>query len=95
MKKRWVGVGILIVLGAGFELSQLFGETTAFTSFVSNSIFKNNLHPVVPGELYRSSQMSPEDMHATIRSLGLKSVVDLRFGKEEPGEVTRSMRRTS
>lgn len=46
----------------------------------------SNIHEVVPGQLYRSAQLSPRHLLSTIKKRGIKSILNLRepeFGKEE------------
>jgi len=37
-----------------------------------------NIHETVPGELYRSAQLSPDELTNTIHRYGIKSVINLR-----------------
>ncbi len=48
-----------------------------------NLIFNSNLDEVIPGKVYRSAQMTPHKLRETIRSLRLKTVINLRGGKDE------------
>src|SRR5439155_14271303 len=43
----------------------------------------DNLHPVVPGSVYRSAQLSPTALAAVIRQKGLRTVVNLKGGGPE------------
>jgi protein tyrosine phosphatase (PTP) superfamily phosphohydrolase (DUF442 family) len=43
-------------------------------------LFRNNLHAVIPGEVYRSAQPSPEELRQLVATLGLRSVVSVRGG---------------
>jgi protein tyrosine phosphatase (PTP) superfamily phosphohydrolase (DUF442 family) len=46
-------------------------------------LLDDNLHTVIPGELYRSAQLAPESLDREIERLGLRSIVNLRGdGKE-------------
>jgi uncharacterized protein (TIGR01244 family) len=63
---------------------QMLTDTTYFTSFAANFIFAHNLHSVVPGRFYRSAQMSREALEKTIRTYGIKTVIDLRLDQDEP-----------
>lgn len=79
---------ILIVLFAavlGLEAFQLLTEDTSFTSSVANLLVKHNLHEVVPGKFYRSGEMVPSELADVVKSNGIKTVIDLRYGVEEPG----------
>ncbi len=64
--------------------TQLFTDSTKVTSYLANTLFANNFHEVVPDRFYRSAQMSHEDLTETIKKNGIKTVIDLRLGKEEP-----------
>jgi protein tyrosine/serine phosphatase len=43
----------------------------------------DNFRPVVPSRVYRSGQLSPEELDERIRSYDLKSIVNLRGEKED------------
>jgi len=47
------------------------------------SLFGDNFRAVVPERVYRSGQLSPEDLEERIRRHGLKSIVNLRGEKED------------
>jgi len=38
---------------------------------------KDNLHEVIPGELYRSSQLPPSHLELIVKSYGIKTIVNL------------------
>ncbi len=61
---------------------QGFAETTYFTSFVANFLFKNNLHEIVKDRFYRSAEMSRSDLADTITRNHLKTVIDLRLNDD-------------
>jgi protein tyrosine phosphatase (PTP) superfamily phosphohydrolase (DUF442 family) len=44
----------------------------------------SHLHAVVPGRCYRCAQPSPEDLRMAARTLGIRSVVNLRGFDERP-----------
>jgi len=44
-----------------------------------------NFHEVVPGELYRSAQPSPERLAAYQREFGIKTIINLRGAKQGRG----------
>jgi protein tyrosine phosphatase (PTP) superfamily phosphohydrolase (DUF442 family) len=50
---------------------------------VHTFLFEDNLHTVVPGQIYRSAQPSAADLEALIRRLHLRSVLNLRGDAEE------------
>ena len=89
-KSRIALIGLLVVVLA--LIPQMIGDTTYVTSAVSNILFENNLHEVVPGRFYRSGQMSREDLDATIRKYGIKSVIDLRLKTDSSTESSISER---
>ncbi|MFN8389013.1 MAG: tyrosine-protein phosphatase [Bdellovibrionota bacterium] len=64
-------------------IPQMVSETTYYTSFAANFLFRNNLHEVVPSKLYRSAEMSREDLKDTISKYGIKTVVDLRLNADD------------
>ncbi len=43
-----------------------------------NSFVANNLHVVVPGQIYRASQMSGPSLERVIQHLGIRTVINLR-----------------
>ena len=47
------------------------------------SLFGDNFRAVVPDRVYRSGQLSPEELEDRIRRHGLKSIVNLRGEKED------------
>ena len=44
--------------------------------------WRGNFHPVIPGELYRSAQPSPDRIAAYQQQFGIKTIVNLRGGKK-------------
>lgn len=46
--------------------------------------FDENFHTVIPSEVYRSAQPSPEALERRIKELGLRSVINLRGESKEP-----------
>jgi hypothetical protein len=59
---RGVGLGVLICIAV----------------LLVNSFLGNNLHVVVPGQIYRSSQMSGPSLERVIGQLGIRTVINLR-----------------
>lgn len=76
---------VLLLAAAAFEIFQLSTESTAFTSLAANFIFKHNFHEVVPGRLYRSAAMSPEDLIGLMHEHKIASVIDLRRDADDNG----------
>lgn len=82
MKKSWIALACVGLVALPF-VPQIAGETTYFTSFAANFIFKNNLHEIVPGRFYRSGQMNPKDLTETIQEHQIKTVIDLRLAVDD------------
>src|SRR5262249_9730162 len=55
---------ILLLLATGGE---------AYRVFVGS-----NFHPVIPGRVYRSAQLSPEELQQRLQAKGIRTVVNLR-----------------
>jgi uncharacterized protein (TIGR01244 family) len=70
---------LLLVLGS-FEIYQLTTESTSFTSSIAHVVFANNLHEVVPGKFYRSSEVKVRDFIPEVKRLGVHTVIDVRLG---------------
>lgn len=64
--------------------SQILTESTWFTSSLSYIFTTNNFHEVKKGELFRSGELSKEDLERTIKEHGIKTIIDLRKGGDEP-----------
>jgi len=45
-------------------------------------LFRGNFHTVIPNEVYRSAQLSPEALERRIRELSLRSVINLRTNEK-------------
>lgn len=74
-----VPLSLLVIL-----VPQIVGDTTVVTSYLANLLFRNNLHEVSAGRFYRSGEMSHKDLQQTIKELGIKTVIDLRWASDEP-----------
>jgi uncharacterized protein (TIGR01244 family) len=61
------------------ECVQLVSDDTSFTSSFTHVLFANNLHEIEPGILYRSAEMSDDDLQRVIREEKIGTVLDLRF----------------
>lgn len=79
--------GALLVLLVGAIGYQMASESTYFTSYAANALFRNNFHEVVPGRLYRSAQMPRGDLVRTVQEHGIKSVIDLRLMSDTTDET--------
>lgn len=84
VRLRWLVPAAVLVAAVGYQMGT---ESTYFTSYAANALFRYNFHPVVPGRFYRSSQMSREALARTIREHGIKSVIDLRLMADAPDET--------
>ena len=83
---KYIGLGLLaivVIAVLAFEWEQLTGEDTHFTSSIAHLLFHNNLHAVVEGKVYRSAEMPAADLEKVIREKGIKTVLDVRLGKDE------------
>ncbi|MCC6954862.1 MAG: tyrosine-protein phosphatase [Deltaproteobacteria bacterium] len=78
----------VLVLVIGFELMQIAGEDTTFTSALSNIAFRNNFHTVVEGRFFRSAEMPPDELERVYREHGVRTVLDLRLGAENAEALT-------
>ncbi len=77
---------LFVVFALGALGYQATSDSTYFTSFVANAVFRDNFHEVVPGRFFRSAQMTRDAMTRTVREHGIKSVIDLRLQDDEPDE---------
>lgn len=80
----WLIPAALVVFALGYQMG---GESTYFTSYAANALFRYNFHEVVPGRLYRSAQMPRAELTRTVREHGIKSVIDLRLTADAPDET--------
>jgi protein tyrosine phosphatase (PTP) superfamily phosphohydrolase (DUF442 family) len=55
-------VGVLVVIGI----------------IVVNDTFCGNIHTVIPGQVFRSAQLSPEQLDSVCREKGIRTVINLR-----------------
>ena len=65
---------VVAILGAISVALVIAGPLRSF-------VFDSNLHPVVPGQIYRSAQPSEGDIDRWVPEFGLRSVVNLRGAK--------------
>src|SRR5713226_6303083 len=56
----------------------LLGLSLAVAVEAGRVLFGRNLHEVVPGEVYRSGQLSGASLEKVVRTYGIRSVVNLR-----------------
>ena len=50
---------------------------------VAYLLLRNNIHPVIPGQVYRSAQLTPTRLAELIKSKKIKSVINLRGANPE------------
>ncbi len=79
--RRWVVLAAVLILMLGYQMGS---DSTYFTSYAANALFRNNFHEVVPGRLYRSAQMPRDELTRAVREHGIKSVIDLRLTADAP-----------
>jgi len=72
----------VFLIGAA-ETYQLTTESTSFTSSFAHVLFSNNLHEIVPSEIYRSSEMPVSTFVSETQRLGIKTVLDVRLGPDK------------
>lgn len=89
VRRLALAAGAVVLLTVLVVIPQLMTESTHVTSYLANLIFENNLHEVVPSRYYRSGQMTVDDLRTVIRTHGIKTVIDLRLGVEEPDRAGR------
>ncbi len=51
-----------------------------------------NFHAVIPGELYRSAQLSPEQLETYVRDNGIRTIVNLRGENRKSGWYNEEVR---
>lgn len=68
---RWRRIALRVGLSVG-GLAALFG------AYVGILILSGNFHEVLPGQFYRSAQLSGERLGAEIDRYGIKTVINLR-----------------
>jgi protein tyrosine phosphatase (PTP) superfamily phosphohydrolase (DUF442 family) len=66
--------GLLVSAVAGL----IVGVALTTSLEVCYVVFGDNLHEVVPGQIYRSSQVSGERLEQIVRRLGIRTVVNVR-----------------
>lgn len=71
-------------------LAQMFGQTTAFTSWIANMLTKHNFNTVVADTFYRSGEMGAEELDEIIRNNNIKTIIDLRLDPNEKDDGSLS-----
>jgi protein tyrosine/serine phosphatase len=71
------------------DLRSVRGRTVAWIDslFIDHAIFRlvwGNLHPVIPGRVYRSNHPTPARLRRMVRRLGIRTLINLR-GKTGSG----------
>ena len=62
----------------------LWGITLACSAELGRMALDRNKHEVVPGRVYRSGQLAPDQLHQYVRERGIKTVVNLRGRPFDP-----------
>jgi protein tyrosine/serine phosphatase len=62
----------------GLLTAMLAAPTVAFGIYLAVLHWDGNFHAVIPGELYRSAQLSPTQIETYVRENGIRSIVNLR-----------------
>ncbi|HEY0549612.1 MAG TPA: tyrosine-protein phosphatase [Verrucomicrobiae bacterium] len=62
----------------GCLMAWLFLSALALGAHVAHIFYTDNFHSVVPGQVFRSGQMSPVGLASCIRLHGIRSIVNLR-----------------
>ena len=70
-KRLALAVAIVLLIPLG-----LIGYQAAFTS---------NFHEILPGQFYRSAQLTPGELNQRISQYGIRTVVNLRGTQDNPG----------
>jgi len=72
------------------DVSSMITGASETSDYVPAISFSNNLHEVIPQEFYRSGEMSYQRLQEVIKEKGIKTVVDLRLGADEPDAFGRT-----
>jgi protein tyrosine phosphatase (PTP) superfamily phosphohydrolase (DUF442 family) len=73
-KHRWWVVRYAVILAALLFIAGLW--------LFRVPLFHGNFHTVIPNEVYRSAQLSPEALKRRIKEFGLRSVINLRTNEK-------------
>ena len=91
LKAFFVFLAIICLSGL---TSQILFESTWFTSSIGFLFSSGNFHVVKEGRLYRSAALSKEDLEEKVKTLGIRTVIDLRRGGDEVEENGYSEKRS-
>lgn len=69
------------MLHRGFLIALIAAVVVVIAGPLRSYVFQSNLHPVIAGEVYRSAQPSGANLDEWIRTLSLRTVVNLRGQK--------------
>ena len=69
---------------AGLVTATLAAPAAAFGIYLAVLHWDGNFHTVIPGELYRSAQLSPTQIETYVRENGIRSIVNLRRWAKDP-----------
>lgn len=79
-------IALVFVLAVGQIRAGWLSSTADFMLWARDALFNDNLHEVVPGELFRSAQTSHDRLAELIRANSIATVIDLRNGKPDPDD---------
>src|SRR5438270_7149991 len=81
---RWrFGIVCPVTLRGALIRGCLTGLCLCLLVEVGNLLFACNAHVVIPGAIYRSSQPSGNDLEWLVRKYGIRTVINLRGGREQ------------
>ncbi len=82
---KWLAAAFVVII-ASLEAYQLATEDTSLTSAFANAFFNNNLHEIRTDELFRSGEMTTDELGAVVQAHKIKTVFDLRLTPKPVGE---------
>lgn len=85
-----VSIFVFFIVGIS---SQVFLESTWFTSSIAYVLNKDNFHEVVPKKVFRSGQLNKEELAHYVNKYNIKTVIDLRKSGDKENEQRFSERK--
>lgn len=64
-------------------VASIIALTALVGAYAGTMYLTGNIHTVVPGELYRSATLSPEQLEDTVRTRGIRTIVNLRGASQD------------
>lgn len=77
-KARWLSTRSRRVKISGALAAMVALPVLAIGTYLAALQLSDNFHPVIPGELYRSAQLSPSELETYVRDNGIRTVINLR-----------------